>query len=127
MKMSKFTNFLKEVWGWFVAILVVVSGWFLIDKFFLNKSDKEEELLSDIEQTQSKIDDLEVKVKDKLEKEKELEKEQVKVKEKIDQTYNNYEERVKAAEAKKKKIKEESKDHQGNLDYMNKKYGKKND
>jgi len=123
MKMSKFTNFLKEAWGWFVAILVVVSGWFLIEKFFLDKSDKEEELLTKIKDAQDKIDSLENEVEDKIEKEKELEKEQAKVQEKIDNIKTDVKKKEEEFKKKKKKVKEST--HKDKLDYMNQKYSKK--
>ena len=125
--MKKFFNFLKETWNWFIAIIIVVSGWFLIEHLFFKKSDKEKEILDNIENTQNKIDTLENNAKDKLEKEKQLEKEQDKIKEEIHSVYNNYEERIKAVAAKQEKIKKDSKDHKGNIDYINKKYGKNND
>lgn len=122
--MSKFTNFLKEVWGWIIAILVVLSGWFLIQRFFNKPSDSEQEILDNIDQNNQAIGDLETQVQNNLTHEQQLQQEHENLDQQIDNVYANLDNHNQQVHELEGKIEDESHNHQQNINYINNKYKK---
>ncbi len=120
--LKKIWGFLKEFWEWIVAILAILSGYFLWKKF-TEPSQVEKDILNNIKENDKKIVELTKEAQALINKEEELKDKQEKVSGEIDKKYSEYEARITESKNKKEEIKKESKDTNANIDFLNKKYG----
>jgi flagellar biosynthesis/type III secretory pathway M-ring protein FliF/YscJ len=121
----KIWKFIKEAWEWIVAVLVIVTGWFLIQRWLNKPTKPEQELLDDIEQHEQAVNQLQGQVQSNLQHEQQLEQQQQQVDQQIDQIYNDYDQHQQQFQQHEQQIIQETSDHQANLDYINQKYKKK--
>ncbi|MDD3263470.1 MAG: hypothetical protein PHT94_01080 [Candidatus Nanoarchaeia archaeon] len=119
---KKIGEFLKEFWEWIVAILAILSGYFLWKKF-MGPTQLEKDILNNIKENDKKIAELTKEAQALIEKENDLKEKLSVVNGEIDKKYSEYEARITESKNKKEEIKKESKDTQANINFINKKYG----
>lgn len=121
----KIWKFIKEAWEWIVAILIVVTGWILIQKW-LNKPSKPEQVIIDhIAQNNNQINEIQHQVETNIQQEQQLEQEEHVIDQQIDQIYSNIQVQEQEFQKEEQKIIETTQNHQANIDYINKKYKRK--
>ncbi len=122
---SKFWKFLKEAWEWIAAILVVITGWFLIQKWLNKPTKPEQELLNDIQHHEEQVNQLQDQVQSNLQQEQQLEQQQHQIDQQIDQLYQNYDQHQEQLHQQEQQIIQETQNHQANIDYVNQKFKRK--
>jgi len=121
----KIWKFIKEAWEWIVAVLVIVTGWFLIQRWLNKPTKPEQELLDDIEQHEQAVIQLQGQVQSNLQYEQQLAQQQQQIDQQIDQLYTDYDQHQQQFQQQEQQIHQESQNHQANIDYLNNKYKKK--
>lgn len=122
---NKFIKFLKEAWEWIVAVLIVISGWFIIQKFLNKKTDAEQTILDNIQHNDEQANQLQHQVDANMQHEQELAQQQQQVQQQIDQLDQDVQQHTHDFQEQEQQIHQDSQNHQANIDYLNKKYKKK--
>lgn len=115
-------NKIKEWLEWLVAILAVITGWYIIQKYLFGKTDEEKRILNNIKTNDENIEQKQQEVDDNLKQENELHNKVDNIQDNINDKYNEVNEYNKKADEEKQKIINESQEIQNNLDYINDKY-----
>jgi DNA repair exonuclease SbcCD ATPase subunit len=121
----KIWKFIIEAWEWIVAVLVIVTGWFLIQRWLNKPTKPEQELLNDIQHHEQEVNQLQGQVQSNIQHEQELAQQQQQIDQQIDQLYTDYDQHQQQFQQQEQQIHQESQNHQANIDYLNNKYKKK--
>ena len=119
---SKIWKFISEILEWIIAVLVVISGWFLIQKWLNKPSKPEQDLLDDIEQHEQAVTQPQNQIQSNLQYEQQLIQQQQQIDQQIRQIYDDYDQHQQQFQQEEQQIIQESSNHQANLDYINQKY-----